>query len=192
MQRGAATAEEGLGPSRHVAIISIMTATTLVGEYALVLIPNVELGTTVLFFTGLVFGAQVAVPCAILSSIVFASINPWGVFIPQVWLAQLIGWLYVVTAAHLARTPDREIGWRGLAILGAAVTIEFDLVTNIGYSLAFSVPYWVAVLAGLPFMIIHVVSNAWLFALAIPRLERALLPALNSQIAPEARMSSEE
>ena len=51
-----------------------------------------------------------------------------------------------------------------LAGVGAFVTVFFDLITTLGYSAAFDIPYLVALISLMPFMVIHVVSNALLFA----------------------------
>jgi hypothetical protein len=164
-----------MGHSRKVAIIAIMASLALVGNYALVAIPNVELGTTILFVTTYLFGFTIGTSSAIIMSIVFSVINPWGAFIPQIWLSQIIGWLFITVSGAIMRKQrprdyippkyDTE-----LMIAGAFLTMFFDLVTNLGYSWAFSVPYEVALITGLPFMIIHVISNALLFSLVIPRL----------------------
>jgi hypothetical protein len=49
-------ARHSMKPSRRVSITSIMTALALIGNYWLVSIPNVELGSTILFATAFVFG----------------------------------------------------------------------------------------------------------------------------------------
>ncbi len=171
-----------LSPSRRVAITSLMTAVTLVGEYALVAVPSVELGTTVLFLTGMVFGGQVGIPCAVISSLVFAMINPWGAFIPQIWFAQMIGWVYIVIIADLTRRPGHAATSGELALLGAALTLEFDLITDIGYSLAFGIPFFVAVIAGVLFHVVHLISNSVLFATVIPLLSRTIEREFGPQI----------
>lgn len=175
-----------ISPSRKVAIVANMTALALVGNYSLVGVPNVELGTVVLFITALVFGTSMGVWCALLTSIIFATINPWGPFIPQIWITQLIGWLFVVTTGGLLGKGNQEhhrsVGPIELSFIGAFMTAVYDLVTNIGYSLAFNVPYFLAVVLGLPFMIVHVVSNAIIIALVVPIVEPILRQNLASMI----------
>ncbi|MHA1960148.1 MAG: hypothetical protein ACW99U_07960 [Candidatus Thorarchaeota archaeon] len=165
--------------ARWVAIASIMSALALVGNYSLVAIPNVELGTTVLFITSIVFGLPMGIWCTLIMSAIFASINPWGPFVPQIWLTQVIGWAYIAVAGGLVRRISRPDGTshrssRDLFIVGLFITAMFDSISNVGYSLAFSVPYSIAMLAGLPFMVVHVLSNAILFSIVIPRVENIL------------------
>ena len=74
----------------------------------------------------------------------------------------------------------------GLGIMGAAVTIVYDLTTNVAIGVSFSqiVP---TVIAGVPFALIHVLANALIFALAGPYLIRGLASA---GLAPARRTSS--
>jgi hypothetical protein len=162
-----------------IAVTAIMTALAIVGNYTVVFLPNVELGSIVLFVTAYVFGPIMALWSTLIMSIIFGTLNPWGGFIPQIWASQVIGWVYVVLAGAIAGKPGRS-GYRDsfssaeLGLIGLVVTVVFDLVTNIGYSLTFAVPYVVALIAGLPFLAIHVVSNVILFASVVPQLNRII------------------
>lgn len=174
-------------PSRWVSILAIMTALALVGNYTLVTIPNVELGSVILFVTAFLFGARMGIWSTLVMSVVYGSINPWGGFIPQIWISQVIGWLFIVSVGALmgvtgprlnrSATSSLEIG-----IVGAIVTLMFDLVTNLGYSWAFGVPYDAALIAGLPFLVLHVFSNALIFAAIVPRIESTVRLHLATQI----------
>ena len=170
--------------SKRVSITAIMTALAIVGNYSLVTIPNVELGSIVLFVTAYVFGMQMAVTSTLIMSVIYGSINPWGAFIPEIWLAQVIGWLFVVAAgALLGQSDPTDLHYRpsGKVIggVGAFVTLFFDLVTTIAYSWVFGVPFVIALITGAFFIGVHVGSNAILFGLAIP----SLVPALREQLA---------
>ncbi|MFX0055251.1 MAG: hypothetical protein ACFFAX_05185 [Promethearchaeota archaeon] len=162
--------------SRQVAITAIMTALALVGNYVFVAIPNVELGSGILFVTAYLFGFQTGALCAVLMAVIFGSINPWGGLIPQIWITQVIGWVYITAAGALmgrnrsgSKHSIREI-WL-LGFTGAFLTFFFDMLTNLGYSWAFGIPYWLAIVSGLPFMAVHVASNAIIFGAVTPRLD---------------------
>jgi hypothetical protein len=165
--------------SRWVSITAIMTALALVGNYALVAVPNLELGSTVLFVTAYIFGAPMAIWATLIMSLLFGIINPWGAFIPQIWVSQVIGWFYIVTIGSIMGRQD--IGgkrfeprkWE-LALTGAVVTFIFEQVTNLGYSVTFGVPFFLAVSAAIPFTIIHIISNAVIFSQVIPMLDTTL------------------
>lgn len=164
-----------------------MTALALVGNYALVAIPNLELGSTVLFVTAYVFGAQMAIWSTLIMSVLFGVINPWGGFIPQIWISQVIGWFYIVTIGSIMgkrgasgkRLEPRK--WE-LAITGAFVTFIFEQITNLGYSATFGVPFFLAVIAAIPFTILHIVSNAVIFSQVVPMLDVALTRQLKDLI----------
>jgi len=170
--------------SRKVAIVANMTALALLGNYALVGIPNVELGSVVIFITALVFGGPMGIWTALLTSIIFSSINPWGPFIPQIWFTQMIGWLYIAMVGGLlgGKKPDSYQKRTVMFVVGAFLATVFDLVTNIGYSLVYNVPYALAIVLGLPFMIVHVISNAFILAFVVPIVEPILKKDMASVI----------
>ncbi len=153
-----------------------MIALALIGNYALVSVPNVELGSVVIFTTALVFGTSMGAWCALLTSIIFSTINPWGPFIPQIWFTQLLGWLYVAAVGGLIKPKNPRIvqGPINMFFVGGFLAAVFDLVTDIGYSSVYGVPYVIAVVLGLPFTVIHVLSNAFIMALVVPSVESIL------------------
>ncbi|MCK4740180.1 MAG: hypothetical protein KAT22_01435 [Candidatus Thorarchaeota archaeon] len=172
-------ARHSMKPSRRVSITSIMTALALIGNYSLVAFANVELGSTILFTTAFVFGFPMGVTCVLLMSIIYASFNPWGPFIPHIWLTQVIGWLFMVAVGAImgnkvTENSSGESQRQEFAGVGAFVTVFYDLITTLGYSWAFNVPYSVALISLLPFMIIHVVSNTVIFAAVAPEINSIL------------------
>ncbi len=180
-----------LDRTRWVSITAIMTALALVGNYSLVFIPNVELGSLVLFATAYVFGPGMALWCTLIMSIVYGTINPWGGFFPLIWLTQVVGWTYVVVAGatigHRGDAPATDVfSPIELGVVGAGVTIVFDMVTTVGYSLTFSVLFVIALIGLLPFMILHVLSNAILFASVLPGINKSVRETLLPVIATES------
>ncbi len=171
-----ARSDSSINMSRRVSITAIMTGLALTGNYIFVGIPNVELGSAILFITGYVFGFRISASSALLTAIIFGSINPWGGLIPQIWITQLIGWVYIAFAGSLIGLSGQSASSRltkdwQLGIVGAFLTFYFDLLTNLGYAWATGISYWITLLAGLSFMIIHVVSNAIIFAGVTLRLD---------------------
>ena len=65
-------------------------------------------------------------------------------------------------------------------LVGIAVTVFYDLVTNLGMAWSTGLPYLLTLVAGLPFMLVHVVSNAIIFSLVITRLDTAIRKNLGS------------
>ena len=168
-------------PSKWVALLGVMTALALVGNYVLVAVPNVELGTTILFITAYIFGPLMAVWSALIMSVIFSSVNPWGGMIPLIWVAQLIGWIYVSVAGGLLG-KSRKASQTELITAGLVCTLVFDMATNIAYSLSFSIPIVVALLTGFPFLIVHIVSNMLLFPVVVPKIYEAINSGLAGMI----------
>ncbi|TFH06957.1 MAG: ECF transporter S component [Candidatus Thorarchaeota archaeon] len=165
--------------SRWVAVTAIMSALALVGNYVLVAVPNVELGSGILFVTAYLFGLGMGLWCVFLVSIIYAFFNPWGPFIPTIWIAQMIGWIFMILAGVLLGRGKNDRSWtRGmiieLSIVGAVITLFFDLITTLGYSLWIGVPYFLAILGGIPFIVTHVVSNAIIFPAIVPSLDMTM------------------
>jgi hypothetical protein len=114
-------------------------------------------------------------------------INPWGAFIPEIWISQVLGWLFIVAAGAIMgheRLDEETVpkGDAALFVMGAFLTAFFDLVSNLGYSWAFTIPYEVGVITGLPFMVVHIISNAILFSLVVPRLRHIMMHQFASVI----------
>lgn len=178
---------KSMSDSKWVSITAIMTALALVGNYVLVAVPNLELGSSVLFLTAYIFGARMAIWSTLIMSLLYGIINPWGGFIPQIWLSQVIGWFYIGTAGSIMgrigpngkRLEPRK--WE-LAVTGAFATFIFEQITNIGYSITFGVPFILAVTAAIPFTVLHVVSNAIIFSQIVPMLNAALTQQLKGLI----------
>ena len=178
---------KGMGSSRWISITAIMTALALVGNYALVSVPNLELGSSILFVTAYIFGASMAIWSTLIMSLLFGIINPWGGFIPQIWLSQVVGWFYIVVTGSIMGRASKDgkrvepRKWE-LAITGAVVTFIFEQVTNIGYSVTFGVPFVIAVTAAIPFTILHIISNTIIFSQVVPMLDSALTRQLKGLI----------
>ncbi len=188
--------EYTIHPSRWIAISAIMTALALVASYSTVGIPNVELASAILFLTAFIFEYEMAVFCTLLMSVIYSTLNPWGAFIPQIWLSQVVGWLFIaIVGAILGGTgpdirilkPDRSSRRTTLVLIsisftGAIMTVVFDLITTLGFSWASGIPYSTTLVTLIPFMLIHVVSNAILFPIVIPALETTLKREFGSEI----------
>jgi hypothetical protein len=164
-----------LRKSPRVAIIAIMSALTLVGSYVIPF-PNLELGSSLLFITSFVFGGQIGAICALIVSLVyFGLLNPWGAAIPLLLLTQVIGWLLFVAIGHLmGRAGISAYRSYELAIVGGVLTLFYDLLTNLGWAWTSSTPYFIVLVGGALFMVLHVSSNVLIFGLVVPHMYRAI------------------
>lgn len=157
-------------------------------KYPLIGVPNVEPLTLAFFALGYAHGARWGAFVGIVGEAIFATFNPMGMTIPQVWAAQVIGMGLVGMSGGLARPfydPIRSDRIRAgfAAAAGIVGTLAFDILTNLAFAATIG-PFWPVMIAAIPFAAIHVLSNALLFALVFPILSRWLIRPLHSIVKP--------
>jgi len=176
-----------------VARVGLLAALAAAAGYADP-IPNVETISIVLFLAAAHLGIGGGIVVTIVARGLHSVVNPWGPAPPIVVAGNVAGSMAMGIAgalagpwlAHRLAAPPRVAA---LALLGALLTAAHDLVTNLATAAtmgAASNPIPVLV-AGVPFALVHIASNAIVFAVVgaplLPRVARALLAAP----APEAR-----
>jgi uncharacterized membrane protein len=171
----------------RVALIAVLAALAIGGNYALSAVPNVELSSVMVFLSGVLFGPVIGAFVAFIAMVIYQFWNPWGAFIPPIGLAVisctiLIGVVGGILGKALQWLDYSDSRWFLLpALFGILLTLFFDLVTNFAYSLAFGIPFVVAVITGLAFMMVHIFSNAILFGLVTQPITRAIHQLQQSQ-----------
>jgi LytS/YehU family sensor histidine kinase len=164
----------------RVAFIAVFAALAIGGNYALSAIPNVELSSVMVFLSGFLFGPIIGAFVGFIAMLIYQLWNPWGAFIPPIGLAVIVCTIFIgIIGGFLGKALKRldyaDQRWFLLpALFGILLTFFFDLVTTFAYSLAFGTPFIVTIITGLPFMIIHVASNAILFGLLTQPVTRAV------------------
>jgi hypothetical protein len=164
----------------RVALIAILAALAIGGNYALSALPNVELSSVMVFLSGFLFGSVVGALVGFIAMLIYQFWNPWGAFIPPIGLAVIgctvfIGIVGGILGKALQRLDYSDSRWYLLpALFGILLTFFYDLVTNFAYSLSFGAPFIVTLLLGLPFTVIHVISNAILFGVLAQPVTRAV------------------
>ena len=71
------------------------------------------------------------------------------------------------------------------AIVGLVLTLTYDLVTNAVFAVTFGINLSVALIGGIPFTLVHAISNVGLFFVAVlPAINgiRRLIPELNVNV----------
>ncbi len=165
--------------------IASFVAVGLVAGIALAAVPNVELVTAVCFCAGFLLGAAAGVITGGLTEALFAGFNPLGSSLGFLLVAQVVGMAAAgLLGAFTRRLTGDKTGFLFSAIvvsMGALITLFFDLITNLAYPLAagFSVSQtMVTLVMGVPFAVIHIGSNAVVFALLVvpllPKLKKVL------------------
>ncbi|MFX0169080.1 MAG: ECF transporter S component [Candidatus Hodarchaeota archaeon] len=171
----------------RVALIAVFAALAIAGNYALSGIPNVELSSIMVFLSGFLFGPLIGAFAGGIAMIIYQLWNPWGAFIPTIGLVVIgctsfIGIVGGIVGKGLRRLNYADSRWLLLpALFGILLTSFYDLATNFAYSLSFHIPFMIAFFTGLPFMILHILSNAVLFALLTQPITRATYQLQQSQ-----------
>jgi len=120
-------------------------------------------------FIGGIFGATVM--------FINGFLSPWGVagFIMPF---QMVGMVIVGVAGGLYKRCGIEENPRRLlmesAILGAFLTLIYDVITNSGVAIQAQSAFLPVFLFGIPMSILHVASNIALFGFAFPSLTKAI------------------
>ncbi len=147
--------------------------------YALLLIPNVEFITAIVFIAGVYLGPRWGITVGFLAEFVFSAANPFGsgLVFPPLIVAQMLGMGLVGACGGMLRKLLMSQTWPMTKVIflgatGATLTFVFDTLTTLSYPLAagFEFRQTMAVyLAGIGFTLLHQVMNAVIFATALPR-----------------------
>ena len=157
-----------------IALTAVFAAVAVGGNYALAGIPNVEISSVMVFLSGFLFGITTGSLTGLISMTIFQLWNPWGPFIPPIGVAVigctvLIGVVGGVTGRSLNYSEVYTSKWfLGPSMIGVVLTLFYDFVTTFASSITWSMSFSVALIFGLPFMLIHIISNGILFGVLTP------------------------
>ena len=158
--------------SKKVSLIAVTVAACIGSNYALIGIPNLKVMDLLVFVSGFVFGPLVGASIGILVWVVYGVLNPYGFVLP-IWIATMLseslyGFMGGVIARRLSAI-DVSNNRTGLGFLfgaiGFFITFLYDLITNVAFALTFGLPIYAAIIAGIPFAIIHELSNTAIFGI---------------------------
>lgn len=162
---------------KRVATTAILIALAVAVGMVVSPIPNVEGVSAVSFFSGYLTGWRSGAVIGAAAMLLRSLMNPLGPAPPHVLAAQVVGMALVGGCGCVLRRARRARARAGLAaaVLGAALTLVYDVVTN--YGVAVSIGRWrdplAVMVAGVPFAAIHVATNALIFgavaAIVVPR-----------------------
>ncbi len=162
-QKGIRMAQkESAFSAKDIALIGVMIATLEVVKDTLAFLPNVELVTLLIVIYTIFFGWRIF--CAILAFVILQGLifgfGPW-------WFMYVYIWPLLAVIAFLFRKKTSLFFWSALCALyglfyGALCSLVYVVISGPAAALA----WWVA---GIPFDIIHCISNGILcFVLFTP------------------------
>lgn len=165
-----------------VALIGIFTALTVALGYALVAVPNVELFSMMVFLAGFLFGKRVGPAVGTIASLIFNYLNPMGASHVVLLASQMALYALLGLSGALARgkTPLHEIEVSARkSVLFAGVGAGFVILSDACATFAQFLPTtWEAfgslLVVGVPFTLVHLISNLLAFGCLIPVLINAL------------------
>jgi hypothetical protein len=152
---------------RRLSYAALLMAVGLGGAY-LHPIPNAQPLDLVIFCAGSLLGMRDGALVGGLTMLVYSTLNPYGVAPPLITITQVLGEAaYGVGGGLLARLglPRAPLPLRatGLVVAALALTLMYDLVTNLGTGLLLG-QVRVALMGGIPFALMHMGTNLVLFA----------------------------
>ena len=160
-----------LRPAERVAYGGLLAAVAAAAGFALAGVPNVELVTFVVCVSGVLYGPGVGVVVGGVGEAMFSLGNPLGPAPPMLLVGQVIG---MIAAGVLGGVVGRvsfprqrvvcAVAWGSVGVLA---TLGFHVATDGTYALMARLTR-AYILAGVPFYLVHLVSNAVLFAVAMP------------------------
>ena len=172
-----------MGPSNLVRA-AIFSAVAIGMGFSLMLIPNIELITVVVFLSGLYLGIRWGGLVGMTSMAIYSGMNPMGsgLSFPPLFAMQIIGMSLTGIIGGLVRPfffvkQFNVFLISSLAILGFTVTLIYDMLTLIAYPIAAGLGFsgmLAALIKGLGFTLLHEISNAIVFVVSIPRIIKLL------------------
>ncbi|MFP3950982.1 MAG: hypothetical protein ACLFVP_02405 [Candidatus Bathyarchaeia archaeon] len=164
--------------SRKIATLAILTSTALSTNYLLIGVSNIKLMDLIVFVSGFLFGPGFGLSLGILIWLIYGTLNPYGFSLPILAACMMGEALYGLSGGFIARTSDFAYNdWTAdprMGIIGFIITFIYDLFTNLVSALTVGIPITVALISGIPFALVHEVSNAFFFAIGVPSLVRGV------------------
>jgi len=172
-----------MGPSNLVKAATFCAVAIGMG-FSLMLMPNIELITVVVFLSGLYLGIRWGGLVGMTSMAIYSGMNPMGsgLSFPPLFAMQIIGMSLTGIIGGLVRPfffvkQFNVFLISSLAILGFTVTLIYDMLTLIAYPIAAGLGFsgiLAALIKGLGFTLLHEISNAIVFVVSIPRVVKLL------------------
>ena len=163
---------------------SIFTSLAIGLGFSLLMVPNVELITIIVFLAGLTLGVGWGVLVGGTAEFIFSVLNPFGsgLVFPPLLFSQVISMIIIGATGGVMRPLFFKKYFStkiitSLAITGFILTFIFDSLTTLSYpfSVGFDWPQTIGIyISGIGFTILHQLSNAIIFAIGVPRVVKHL------------------
>jgi hypothetical protein len=165
-----------------VAVVSVFTALSLGTNYLMIDLWNIKLMDSLIFIAGFLFGLDVGVATSISVWLIYGFVNPYGQDSIILLLFLIVGECFYAVAGSLMRRATRPSQifenwgfWHSVLVfggLGLLATFAYDALTNFATYLFLAnslyQAFLIGMITGVPFAIIHEISNTVFFATIVP------------------------
>ena len=163
---------------------SIFCAMAIAMGYSLMMVPNIELITVIIFLSGVILNIRWGVLVGFVAMGIYSGLNPLGsgLSFPPLFFAQIIGMAICGAIGGLLRPffYIKKYNLSTLILLGLSgflVTFIYDALTLISYPLFSGLGYAgivASLIKGLGFTLLHEISNIFIFLITVPRVVQFL------------------
>ncbi len=163
---------------------AIFTALAIGMGFSLLMVPNIELITVIVFLAGLTLGVWWGALVGGTAEFFFSVLNPFGsgLIFPPLLVSQVVAMIIIGMAGGLLRVVffRQEFTRKRLILLagcGLLLTLVFDSMTTLAYpiSVGFDFPQTIGIyLSGIGFTLLHQISNAIIFPIIVPKVVKHL------------------
>jgi energy-coupling factor transport system substrate-specific component len=161
--------EEGKATAYEVAIIAMLSATSIALRVAFAALPQVQPSTFIILAAGVVYGSRAGFMVGALTPLVSNFFLGHGLWTPF----QMFAWGAAGASAGLIARGWPDIGRNGLIVVGIVWGFLFGWITNLS-QLFFVPPTWQSVVTiyalSFWFELVHAIANAviaWVFAVEV-------------------------
>ena len=163
---------------------SIFSALAIGLGFSLLMVPNIELITVIVFLAGLTLGIKWGIIVGGTSELIFSVMNPFGsgLMFPPLLVSQVISMILVGASGGLLRPVFFRKNYTSkkimlLSVCGFLLTFVFDSLTSLSYPISMGFDFaqtFGIYLAGIGFTLMHQISNAIIFPIVIPKVVKYL------------------
>ena len=163
---------------------SIFCALAIGMGFSLILVPNIELITVIVFMSGLMLGLRWGALVGGTAIFIYSGLNPMGsgLSFPPLFFMQIIGMAITGFIGGLFKSffllkKTSMISLISLGFLGFFCTFIYDFLTLISYPLSAGLGMsgiMAALVKGIGFTLIHEISNVIVFIVTVPKVIKYL------------------
>lgn len=165
---------------KKLAMLSMLSAAAIASNYLLIGVANVKFMDLIVFTAGYVMGPRMGASTGVMIWLIYGTLNPYGFNFP-ILIATMLGEAMFGLVGGFYGRGKSPSGW-GIdpwAVVIAFITTSiYDLFTNVVSAYIIGLPIIVGLATGIPFMIVHVVSNSLFFGIGFKPLSSSIRKVL--------------